>query len=380
MALRDFISGPELDYVREVLESGHLTCLSGGTMTERFETEFAKMMGAKYAEAMCTGMALMHSALLAFGVGVGDEVLCDPMVAFGALATRYCGAVPVFVDVKPVTMNMDPDKIEEQITERTKAIIVTHLWGLPAEIDRIVEIAHKHGLKVLEDCAHAILATYKGKHVGTWGDIGFYSFQMTKQLGLGDGTIGVTDEPEMKRQLGLMGGAPTFHSVAYDIHYNYRITEVVSAIGLGQLTKIKGYITHMQKNASLFDKAVEELPFIVVQKDPNAVHTYHFWSSTFVGEEYGLSLEDLKRVLAEEEVGAMIGYTNLTAYQQPFMTDRTGHGLDCPDYKGDKNRYWTGMCPNAEYILPRTVGLYTFIEEHAAKETAERFRKALSRL
>jgi len=219
----------ELDLLKEVLASGDLSSLGGG-MTPRFEAEFARAMNAKFAVAMNCAMSVLHAGGNSLRCSAGDEVICDPVFVFGAVATMYNNAVPVFVDIDPVTMNMNPDLIEEKITDRTKAIIVTHAWGLPAKMDRIVEIAHKHNLLVIEDCAHALFATYKGKYVGTWGDIGSFSFQMSKQMGLGDGGMAVTNSEDIAKALDLNAGAPTFASVAYGLHWNYRITEQTSAI------------------------------------------------------------------------------------------------------------------------------------------------------
>jgi dTDP-4-amino-4,6-dideoxygalactose transaminase len=134
-------------------------------------------------------------------VGTGDELICEPFCIFAALAVLYQNAIPVFVDINPDIWNINPDLIESKITERTKALIVTHICGLPVEIDRIVDICHRHNLIVIEDVAHALLARYKGKYVGTWGDIGSFSFQMAKQMPLGDGGMAVTNNQELRDRL-----------------------------------------------------------------------------------------------------------------------------------------------------------------------------------
>ena len=151
----------EIELLREVFASGTLSSLDG-EFTHRFEEAFAKALGARFAVAMNSAMSVLHSSVMAAGAGAGDEVICDPVCVFGAVAAMYNNAVPVFVDIEPVTMNMNPDLIEEKITERTKAIIVTHIWGLPAKMDRIVDVARKYNLTVVEDCAHALFARYKG--------------------------------------------------------------------------------------------------------------------------------------------------------------------------------------------------------------------------
>jgi perosamine synthetase len=289
------------------------------------------------------------------------------------------------VDIDRVTWNMRPELIEERITERTKAIIVTHVWGLPAEMDRIVEVAHKHGLIVIEDCAHSLFATYKGKQAGTWGDIGSFSFQMSKQLALGDGGMAVTDDEELAKAMALNAGAPTFKSVAHDLHWNYRMTEQTAAIGIVQLERARGYVEELIEIGGLYDAAVEGFPFVRLQRGPEeAVHTFHLWGATFRGETAGLSVEDLKGALQEEECTVGVGYTKMPAYRHPVIAARLGYGrgcpLDCPLYEGGGNRYPEGLCPEAEYVLPRIVMSGTFGPREVHERNAERFRRALERL
>jgi perosamine synthetase len=296
----------------------------------------------------------------------------------------YNNAIPVFVDIDPVTWNMRPELIEAHITERTKAIIVTHVWGLPAEMDRIVEIAHARGLLVIEDCAHSLFATYKGKHTGTWGDIGSFSFQMSKQLALGDGGMAVTDDEELAKALALNAGAPTFKAVAHDLHWNYRMTEQTAAIGIVQLERARGYVEELIEIGGLYDAAVEGSPSIVLQRGPEeAVHTFHLWGATFRSEA-GLEPEDLRRVLEEENCKVSVGYTNMPAYRHPVIAERLGYGkgcpLDCPLYRGNANRYPEGLCPEAEFVVPRIIMTGTFGPKDAHKQNAGRLRKALERV
>lgn len=375
MPIRNFAE-QELDLVKEVLQSGQLSAL-GGPMTPCFEAEFAAAMGAKHGIAMNSAMSVLHSSVITAGAGAGSEVICDSIFIFGALAALYNNAVPVFVDVNPVTHNMDPDKIEAAVTERTKALIVTHAWGLPAEMDRIMEVANRHGLIVIEDCAHAILASYKGRKTGTWGHIGSFSFQASKQMSTGDGGMAVTDDDELAKQLDLHAGAPTFLSVAYGLHFNYRMTELTAAVGLAQLAKLPRQIAGLQAAAKWFDEAVEGCPWLVLQRGPaEAVHTYHFWVATFRGEEYGIRKEDFVRVLGETKCGASVGYTNMPAYRHPVIADRLAHAFHCSDYRG-KVDYPDGLCPVAEDLVPRTVLVYTYAPEDSLKATAEALRKTV---
>ncbi len=375
----------ELLLVKEVLDSGQLSGLTSGKMTPRFEREFATAVGARYGVAMNSAMSVLHTAVKVAGAGAGDEVICDPVCVFGAVAAMYNNAVPVFVDIDPITHNMNPELIEEQITERTRALIVTHVWGLPARLDRIVEIARRHGLFVIEDCAHALFATYQGKQVGTWGDVGSFSFQMSKQLALGDGGMAVTDSEEVRDALGLHAGAPTFLAVAHGLHWNYRMTEATAAIGIGQLERAPGYIAGLQAVAGLYDEAVAGCEWLTVQRGgPEAVHTFHMWTATFWGDRYGVSRESFQRALQEHECAASVGYTQMPAYKHPVLAERMGYGkgcpLDCPLYAGAGNRYPEGLCPVAEEVIPRMVLVYTFGDEADHRRNAERLRAVVDSL
>jgi len=372
----------ELKLVKEVLDSGNLSSWGGGVMTARFQSEFAEALGAKHAVAMNSAMSVLHASVKAAGAGAGDEVLCDPVCVFGAVATLYNNAVPVFVDVKRDTWNMDPDSIEAKVSERTKALIVTHVWGLAAEMARIVEIAHKHNLVVIEDCAHSMFATYKGKNTGTWGDIGSFSFQMSKQLGLGDGGMAVTNSEELAKLLDLNAGAPTFAAVAHDLHYNYRMTELTAAVGIGQLHRVRGYIDGLIENASLYDEVISDCDWIDLQRGPEeSTHTFHLWGATFHGERAGIELDDFKAALRESGAGIGVGYTNMPAYRHPVIEKRLGFGkgcpLDCPLYKGDGNQYPGGLCPNNEWLMPRILFTGTMGPRDQHEAGAEKFRKAI---
>ncbi len=371
----------ELGLLRDVIENGPLGSIDHGRMVGRFEQGFAALVGREYGIAMNSGMSVLHSAVMTAGVGAGDEVICDPVVIFGAMAAMYANAVPVFVDVKPDTWNMDPDKIEGQITERTKAIIVTHMCGLPAEMDRIMEIARRHGLFIIEDCAHSILATYKGQCCGTWGDVGAFSFQESKQLSLGDGGMAVTDSRQIADKLGLHGSAPTFHSVGYGLHYNFRMTEVTAAVGLGQLSRIHAYIARFKAVGQTLSGAVEDCPWLVAQEGPDeAASTYHLWGCRFDGDRAGVSREEFLRIRDEERCDAVSLYTGLPAYRHPVIQERMAHGLDCPAYTGMRNRYPEGTCPVAEDLAPRILLVWTWMTEDEARQTAERLHRVTERL
>ena len=369
MPTRDF-GKEELSLVKEVLDSGRLSVLGGGTMQGRFEQAFAKAHGAKYAVAMNSAMSVLHASLITAGVDADDEVICDPVCVFGALATLYQRGKPVFVDCKPVTFNLDPDQIEGKITARTKALVVTHVGGLPAEMDRIVRVAHKHRLTVIEDCAHSFLATYKGKCTGTWGDIGSFSFQASKQLGLGDGGMALTNNKKTAADLALHAGAPTFRSVAYGVHYNFRMNEQTAAIGMAQLPKITKAVRELIKIAKMWDAVIEDCPWLVAQRGPEgAQSTYHLWCATFEGSKYGISLDRFKQTLRDCGASFGVGYTRRAAYQHPVF------GRHFP-----KGTYPKGLCPNAEYMVPRMVMGYPLVPLDTARRNADALRQVVKAL
>ena len=360
----------ELRLMRRVLASGRLSVLAGGRMQDRFERACARAHGVRHGVAMNSAMSVLHASVITAGVGAGDEVVCDPVCVFGAMAVMYQRGQPIFADCKPVTFNMDPDQIEDKITPRTKAIIVTHIGGLPAEMDRIVPIARKHELLVIEDCAHALLATYRGKHAGAWGDIGSFSFQASKQLSLGDGGMAITDDEKIASALALHAGAPTFHSIGYGLHYNFRMNEQTAAIGLAQLPKVRRACRELIRIARLWDAAIEGCPWLVAQRGPEgAQSTYHLWVATFEGERQGISRKRFREALRKHNAPFSVGYTNRAAYQHPVF-----------DKVFPKGTYPKGLCPNAERMVPRMVLGYTMVPMKEAERAADALRNAIREL
>ena len=370
----------ELKLLQEVLSSGELGALSG-KFTPMFEEKFAKTIGAKYAVAMNCGMSALHAAVLCAdpGIEAGGEVICDSVFVFGAVASLYANLIPKFVDINPVTHTLDPAKLEEAITKNTKAIIVTHAWGLPADMDPIVKIAHRYGLIVIEDCAHAILATYKGRFSGTLGDIGCFSFQASKQMSLGDGGMATTNDEELAKKLDLHAGAPTFLSVAYGLHYNYRMNELTAAVGLAQLERLPEFIEGLRKIARYYDEAVSKCKWLRLQRADYGSSSYHFWAATFEGERYGISLDQFKEAIKKAGIPVNIGYTQMPAYKHPVIKDRLAHILRCKSVQ-EKIEYPDGLCPIAERIIPRMVLIYTLKSEEEAKKEAEKLRQLIQDL
>ncbi len=367
----------ELELIAQVFHSGKLCALDGET-TPAFEAAFAQMIGTQHAVAMNCAMSVLHASVICAGAGAGSEVICDPLFVFGAQATLYNNALPRFVDIDPKTLQMDAGKLESAINERTKAVIVTHAWGLPAEMDRIVEVAHRHKLTVIEDCAHAILATYKGRTTGSWGDIGSFSFQGSKQMALGDGGMATTHSADLAKALDLHAGAPTFHCVAHGLHYNYRMNEVTAAVGLAQLERLPELIDGLKTNARYYDQAVAGCRWLKLQAAPHAVSTYHFWVANFRGEEHGIPLEEFRKALEAAGSSLWIGYTQMPAYQHPVICDRLAHAFHCRE--NQPGITYAGSCPIAERAIPRMVLAYTMQPEEEAKVEADKLHQVIAKL
>ena len=234
----------ELAYLEEALDQNTLFYWFG-KMTKRLCTKFADMYGAKYCVATSSGTSAIHVALGACGVGPGDEVITAPITDMGSvIGILFQNAIPVFADVDPNTYNMTAESIEAKITDRTKAIVVVHLAGNPAEMDKIMEVANKHGIYVIEDCAQAYCCSYKGKLAGTFGHIGCFSLNDFKHISAGDGGMVIMNDEK------LYHAAHMFTDKCYDrigtdvkknVPYlapNYRMSELVGAVGLAQVEKV----------------------------------------------------------------------------------------------------------------------------------------------
>ncbi|MBP6963624.1 MAG: DegT/DnrJ/EryC1/StrS family aminotransferase [Armatimonadetes bacterium] len=369
--------GNEMVYLREVLESGRLSSLNGGAFVPRFEEAFAELLGAEYAVAINTCMSALHAGVLCAGAGPGSEVICDSEFIFGSMAVLYNNAIPVYVDLDPVTHNMNPDGIEAAITERTKAIIVTHAWGLPAEMDRIVEIGHRRGLLVIEDCAESLLADYKVRYTGAWGDIGCFSFQASKQLSLGDGGMATANSEALQTKIASQAGAPTFKSVAYDLDFNYRMNEPTAAVGLAQLEVMPAFIQRLRANARHYDDAVAGCPWIVLQRGPEGSnHSFYHWAATFQGGDGDLA--EFRKVIESAGFDSVsVGYTGKPAYKHPVIEERRAHAFHCPENAGHSGRYDEGTCPFAERIIPRLLLAYVVESEESAKREAEKLNAVI---
>lgn len=280
----------EIAAVTEVLQSGTLITTKG-KYGKLLEEEFAKKLGVKYAYACNSGSAAVHVAIAAINPNPGDEIVTTSITDMGALTPIvYQGAIPVFADVDPKTLNVTAETIEKVLSDKTKAIIVTHLFGNPCEMSAIMELASERGIPVIEDTAQSFLATVDGEYVGTIGAIGAFSFQQGKHMTTGEGGIVVTNDDALARRLYLCINKAWGYGDANPDHYfialNYRMTELQAALAYEQLKKLDFSVSQRQKMAALLDEKLAGIDGIESYKPAeNATMTY--W-------KYCLRVDDAK--------------------------------------------------------------------------------------
>ena len=279
------LSGNEKRYVDECLDSTWIS--SKGRFITEFERGFAEYTGATYAVAVCNGTVALHLALIALGIGPGDEVIVPTLTYISsANAISYTGAVPVFVDSVAATWQMDPEDIELKLTPRTKAIMAVHLYGHPCDMDRIAAIAKKNGLFLIEDCAEAFGSQYKGRHVGTFGDIATYSFFGNKTITTGEGGMVVTNDETLQERVchfkgqGLAKHRQYWHDV---IGYNYRMTNICAAIGLAQLERADSLLARKRMVAAWYAEGLSAVPVTLQPEAPGVVHS--FWMCSILVDD-----------------------------------------------------------------------------------------------
>lgn len=258
---KPFIDQREVDAVVEVLNS---STLSLGPRTEQFENDFARLMGAKYAVAVNSGTSGLHLAIRALGIGPGDEVITTP---FSFIASSNCilfeNATPVFVDAEEESFGMDPELIEAKITDRTKAILPVHVFGHPSKMSKVMELADKYNLKMIEDACESPLATHDGKIIGTIGDISVFGFYPNKQMTTGEGGMVLTNNEELYKLVLSMrnqGRGDSMQWLSFDrLGYNYRISELTAALGVVQTSKLPEIIRKRSVAAELYKQYLADI-------------------------------------------------------------------------------------------------------------------------
>lgn len=324
------LAGNELKYVTEAVSTGWIS--SSGKYVTEFENQFAEYCGCKYGIAVCNGTIALHLALIGLGIGKGDEVIVPTFTMIAsAFAVCYTGAKPVFVDADKDTWNIDVKKIEEKITSKTKAIMPVHIFGKMCDMDAIHALAKKYNLYVLEDAAEAHGASYHGVKAGASSDIAAFSFFANKNITTGEGGMVVTNNKEFYDR------ARYFKNVCFpldgprnyqheDIGYNYRMSNVVAAIGLAQVEKADDYKEMRIRNHQLYKKYLSDVPGILFQSEPDKDCIDVCWMNTIVIDpaKYGHHKDELITHLKENEIDTRLLFTGM--HKQKAMMD---YGCDC---------------------------------------------------
>ncbi len=281
-----YFVGNEKKYVNEAIDSGWVSSI--GEFIGRFEKGFADYCGVKHASSCCNGTAALHLALKAYNIKEGDEVIVpDFTFVATAAAVKYCNAKPIPVDVEEKTWNLNPDKIEEKITSNTKAIIPVHIYGCPAKMDEINEIAEKHSLKVIEDAAESHGAEYKKKKTGSLGDCGTFSFYGNKNITTGEGGIITSNDSEFIERINFLKDNAMNKEKRYwhnEIGYNYRMTNIQAAFGLAQLEGLDKINQIKRNNAKLYSEKLSEIGNFQLPFEPDNCKNI-FWLYTLLLEK-----------------------------------------------------------------------------------------------
>ncbi len=299
------IGEEELRNVADCIKSGWIS--SKGGYINTFEEEFSRYCGCKYGVTTTSGTTALHLAVASLGLKGGDEVILPTFTMIAsAYAIIYSGARPVLVDSEPRTWNIDPKKIEEKITKRTKAIMPVHIYGHPCDMDPILEIARDHGLFVIEDCAEAHGAEYKGKRVGMLGDVGCFSFYANKIITTGEGGMLVTNSKEIYEKASLLKDLAHSKRQRFlheELAYNYRMTNMQAAVGLAQLRKIDRHLGIKKRMAALYGKLLADTGGLTLPvEEPWATNVYWMYSILVDRKEFGLPADGLMKRLAEKGI------------------------------------------------------------------------------
>lgn len=367
--LKPYFDTDEIEQVQKVLDSGWV---SQGPTVNEFENQFAKYIGAKYAIAVSNCTAALHLSLLSVGVEKGDEVLvADYTFPATGHSVLYCRAKPIFIDIDMKTYNINPDLIEEKITDKTKAIIPIHTFGQPAGMDAIMQIAEEYDLKVIEDAACAHGAKYNGRYAGTIGDIGCYSFHARKGMTTGEGGMAVTNDKELAdkiRSLSTFGMVSAWEREVTDeiiipefveLGYNYKMSDIAAAVGIAQLNKLEDIIKKKRSLAKYWNEALQEIELI----EPPYVsgNVKHVYQSYVALVDEKINRNKLIKLLKDRGIQTQIG-TYASHIQPVYM---------CKD-----------KCPNSLEIFNRSIALpiYYMLKEEEIDIAASCLKKTLEEL
>ncbi len=348
-----YIDEADVEAVVDVLRYHDLTC---GPKIKELEDKLCAVTGAKYAVVCSSGTAALHIACLAAGVGEGDEVITTPVTfAASANCALYCGARPVFADIDPETYNIDPDKVREAVTEKTRAVVVVDYTGQSAALDPIMEICKEHGLVLIEDGAHVIGTKYKGRANGSVSDMTTFSFHPVKTVTGGEGGAVLTNDENLYRRLLLYRSHGITRDVSLMEHepdgpwyyeqvalgYNYRMTDIQAALIISQLDKLPMFCARRKEIAARYNEAFGKIPCLFIQKEiPDSDTTRHLYILRIIPEKLTINRRQFFDALAAENVCCNVHY--IPVYYFPYY---------------EKLGYQRGLCPNAEKLYEEIISL-----------------------
>ncbi len=368
------IEQAEIDEVVATLKSGWL---GTGPKVARFESDFAsyKEIDISQAAAVNSCTAALHLSLLASGVGPGDEVIAPAMTFCATInAIIHSGATPVLADVDYATMNFNPADVERRITSKTRAILPVHFAGRPCDMDALMDIAKRHNLKVVEDCAHAIETEYKGKKAGTFGDFGCFSFYVTKNIVTGEGGMVIAnnrDDINRIKVLALHGMTKdAWHRFGDEGYKHYQVTEagfkynmmdIQASLGLHQLTRVEENLIKREKIWGQYQEAFSKLPVTTpIEPELNTRHGRHLYTLLINEEEIGVSRDQFLTEMTKKNIGVGVHYQSIASH--PYYRDT--YNFDINDY------------PNSKLIGEQTVSLP--LSPHLTNSDISRIIQAVS--
>jgi perosamine synthetase len=377
--------GNELKYVKEVIDAGFGSGTTG-SKNLRVEQSFCKRFGIKYAITSNSGTSTIHQALMAMGAGPGDEVIVpalSPMMC--GFAPIYAGAAPVFADIDKNTFTIDPKDVEKKITRKTKVILAVNLYGQVCDMTKIMSLAKKYDLYVLEDCAQCYLGTdEKGRLGGTIGHVGSFSLQTSKHITCGDGGILVTNDEKLGERMRKFGGLGFKHQKADrsmikknrdlfqdpqylrhdNLGWNYRMSELSAAVALAQIEKLDWLVNKRQQMAKKYLEAIDGCDWLVPQYQPKGYkNSYYTFVVRYDGmEKFGVSWYDFRKKYIEFGGDGIYAAWALI-YNEPIINLINKKGRYCTDLKGQatylKSCIKKPQCPTAEYLQPRLLQFTT---------------------
>lgn len=368
------IGQEEKNAVQKVLDSGNLSQFlgtwsadfMGGPMVRKLEENWSTFLNIGHAISVNSNTSGLFAAMGAIGIKPGHEVIVSPYsMTASAIAPVVYGGVPVFADIHPDTFCIDPKSMEERITQYTKAILVVHIMGHPADMDAIMDIAKRRNLIVIEDCAQAPMGKYKGKFIGTIGDMGIFSLNYHKHVHTGEGGIIVTNNKDLAEKVQLIRNhaetvveAKGSTDLTNMIGYNYRMTEIEAAIGIEQLKKLPDLIEQRLANVVYLNEKIGSLPGITAQPyvDESSLHTYYIQPFKYSRDVLGVHRNEFVTAMRAEiptsklrEAAPLIGAGYVKPlYLQPIYQQRSAScSFNCNHYKGSVD-YSKGICPVTE--------------------------------